>query len=306
MDEKARSFDMSNEQDGTMRAGVYKCKGWVMSRTSRLVFLCGSLIAVGIAVPAGVHSFRKFRRSGPAPGSDEAIARAKALLPKADAAFFDVDSTVVKTEGIDIMGTCFGVGKQIAELTRNAMGGSMKFQDALAQRLDLMGEHGMTRAGLEKCVKNHGQPQWSPKIREVIKAFHDQGTVVYLVSGGFVNMLNPLAKELNIPYENVYGNEILFDEKGAYSGFNKNAPTCSSGGKPKVLSMMKRKHGYKTMFMFGDGATDLEARTQGPASVFIGYGGMQVREKVKKGSDWFVKSFSEVLDVLKEEKVVVA
>jgi len=52
------------------------------------------------------------------------------------------------------------------------------------------------------------------------------------------------------------------------------------------------------MIMFGDGATDLDARSNGPASAFIGYGGVQEREKVKKGADWFITSFQEVLDVL--------
>ncbi len=34
-------------------------------------------------------------------------------------------------------------------------------------------------------------------------------------------------------------NEILFDEEGNYAGFDRNAPTSASGGKPKVLKLMK-------------------------------------------------------------------
>ena len=58
----------------------------------------------------------------------------------------------------------------------------------------------------------------------------------------------------------IYANEILFDEKGKYAGFDRSAPTSASGGKPKVLKLMrlgaqlshlsslrKRKKGYKTM-----------------------------------------------------------
>ena len=40
----------------------------------------------------------------------------------------------------------------------------------------------------------------------------------------------------------------------------------------RQLLLRKRKKGYKTMIMFGDGATDLDARSNGPASAFIGYG----------------------------------
>merc|ERR1719389_938951 len=177
------------------------------------------------------------------PGSAEAIARTKDLLLKADAAFFDVDSTVVKTEGIDLLGKCFGVMKEISELTHKAMNGNVKFQDAMADRLELMAEHGMTKDKLEDCVKKKGVPRWTDGVREVVKMFHKQGTDVYLVSGGFKNMLYPLALELHIPQKNVYANEVLFDEEGNYADFDRKNPTSQTGGKPKVLRMMKRKHG---------------------------------------------------------------
>eukprot|EP00441_Pelagodinium_beii_P033158 CAMPEP_0197641020 /NCGR_PEP_ID=MMETSP1338-20131121/15105_1 /TAXON_ID=43686 ORGANISM="Pelagodinium beii, Strain RCC1491" /NCGR_SAMPLE_ID=MMETSP1338 /ASSEMBLY_ACC=CAM_ASM_000754 /LENGTH=238 /DNA_ID=CAMNT_0043213919 /DNA_START=175 /DNA_END=891 /DNA_ORIENTATION=- len=229
---------------------------------------------------------------------EESIERAKSLLPKADAVFFDVDSTVVTTEGIDLIGKCFGIMKEISELTHKAMNGNVKFQDAMAQRLQLIADHGMTKDSLEKCVKTEGKPKWSPGVQDVVKMLHKQGTDVYLVSGGFQNMLKPLALELHIPQKMIYANEILFDENGQYAGFDRNAPTSASGGKPAVLKMMQKKHKYKTMIMFGDGATDMDARTHGPASAFIGYGGVQVREKIKEGADWFITSFQEILDIL--------
>ena len=55
----------------------------------------------------------------------------------------------------------------------------------------------------------------------------------------------------------------------------------SLGPSRSAPSMMKRKHGYKTMIMFGDGATDMDARTQGPAAAFIGFGGVTVRPNIK-------------------------
>jgi hypothetical protein len=59
---------------------------------------------------------------------------------------------------------------------------------------------------------------------------HKQGTVVYLVSGGFQNMIKPIALDLHIPQDNIYANEILFDAKGKYIGFDRTAPTSASGG----------------------------------------------------------------------------
>ncbi|CAK8990192.1 Phosphoserine phosphatase (PSP) (PSPase) (O-phosphoserine phosphohydrolase) [Durusdinium trenchii] len=229
---------------------------------------------------------------------EDPVERTKRLLKETDAVFFDVDSTVVTTEGIDLIGKCFGIMKEISELTHKAMNGNVKFQDAMAERLQLMADHGMTKEKLEKCVKTEGVPKWSPGIKEVVQMLHKQGTDVYLVSGGFQNMIKPIALELHIPQKMIYANEILFDEQGNYAGFDRKAPTSASGGKPKVLRLMKRRKGYKKMIMIGDGATDLDARLEGPAKAFIGYGGVSVREKVKKNADWFITSFQEVLDVL--------
>merc|ERR1719420_1261155 len=120
----------------------------------------------------------------------------------------------------------------------------------------------MTKESLEKCVQTEGVPMFTPGVQEVVKMLHKQGTDVYLVSGGFQNMLKPVALELHIPQKMIYANVILFDDDGKYAGFDRTAPTSASGGKPKVLKMMRKKHNYKTMLMIGDGATDMDARTQ--------------------------------------------
>lgn len=38
--------------------------------------------------------------------------------------------------------------------------------------------------------------------------------VVYLVSGGFSQLIEPIAEALNIPKDNIYANCLLFNEKG--------------------------------------------------------------------------------------------
>lgn len=44
--------------------------------------------------------------------------------------------------------------------------------------------------------------------------------------------------------------------------------------------------------MLGDGATDMQAKP--PATAFIGYGGIVVRESVRKGADFFITDFAEL------------
>jgi len=229
---------------------------------------------------------------------ETSIDRAKRLLVESDAVFFDVDSTVVKTEGINLLGNCFGIMKEIENLTTTAMNGNIKFQDAMAQRLELMAAHGMTKSKLDECVRVEGRPRWTRGVREVVRRMHAAGKHVYLVSGGFKAMIGPVAKKLGIPEKRIFGNTILFDADGNYAGFDQDAPTSRSGGKPAVLTAMAQENGYGTMIMIGDGATDMDARIEGPAAAFIGYGGVTAREKIKKNADWFIYSFSEVLAVL--------
>ena len=48
--------------------------------------------------------------------------------------------------------------------------------------------------------------------------------------------------------------------------------------------------GHKSVVMIGDGVTDMQAKP--PAALFIGFGGVIVREKVRDGADWFISDFS--------------
>ena len=66
------------------------------------------------------------------------IELAKEAIKKADAVCFDVDSTVITEEGIDVLATSLGVGDAVSKLTASAMGGTTLFQNALKARLDLI------------------------------------------------------------------------------------------------------------------------------------------------------------------------
>ena len=46
---------------------------------------------------------------------------------------------------------------------------------------------------------------------------------------------------------------------GEYAGFDETQPTAESGGKGKVIKLLKEKFHFKKIVMVGDGATDMEA-----------------------------------------------
>ncbi|XP_033128136.1 phosphoserine phosphatase, chloroplastic isoform X2 [Brassica rapa] len=211
-----------------------------------------------------------------------------------EAVCFDVDSTVCVDEGIDELAEFCGAGKAVSEWTARAMGGSVPFEEALAARLSLF------KPSLSK-VEEYLQkrpPRLSPGIEELVKKLRANKIDVYLISGGFRQMINPVASILGIPRENIFANNILFGNSGEFVGFDENEPTSRSGGKAKAVQQIRETRLYKTMAMIGDGATDLEARKPGGADLFICYAGVQLREAVAAQADWLIFKFEPLLNSL--------
>lgn len=230
---------------------------------------------------------------GSSPGRFAAEEFARRALRQADAVCFDVDSTVCSTEGIDVLARCHGVEEAVAHLTRGAMEGDVKFQDAMAARLEFMQP---SKVSLARCLEDEGLPHLSDGVAAVVARLHGRGTHVYLVSGGFRIMIEPVAALLEIPEDRIFANTILFNHDGSYYGFDRSEPTSRDGGKHAVFESLKKEFGYATMVMVGDGATDMQARP--PADAFIGYGGVVTRKRVAEGADWFVTDFNDLLDAL--------
>ncbi|XP_053214739.1 phosphoserine phosphatase-like [Panonychus citri] len=216
----------------------------------------------------------------------------------AEAVCFDVDSTVCRDEAIDELAKFAGVEKEVAEMTRVAMRGGCSFQEALAQRLALIKP---TQHMVEKFITTKPL-RLTPGIRELIALLHNREVDVYLVSGGFDVIIEPLAKELGIPVKNIFANRIKFFYDGSYAGFDETVPTSQSDGKARVVALLKKLFGYKRVVMVGDGATDLEAYPT--ADAFIGFGGNQVRETVRKEAPWFVMSFYELMAELNRNPMI--
>lgn len=95
--------------------------------------------------------------------------------------------------------------------------------------------------------------------RELVSLLHANDVAVYLVSGGFYSIIEPVAKELHIPYKNIYANRIKFFYDGNYAGFDESEPTSQQHGKAKVIAYLKNRYKYRTVTIVGDGVTDMEA-----------------------------------------------
>lgn len=131
-----------------------------------------------------------------------------------------------------------------------------------------------------------------------MEALQAKGTAIALVSGGFRQIIEPIADTLGIPFSHVHANKILFDGDGEYAGFDPAEFTSHSGGKAEACTHLKSEFGYEKVVMIGDGATDAEARRPGGADIFICYGGVVLRESVAAQADWVVTHMDELRTAL--------
>ncbi|XP_078535516.1 phosphoserine phosphatase isoform X1 [Lissotriton helveticus] len=223
------------------------------------------------------------------------ITELKELFRNADAVCFDVDSTVIKEEGIDELAKFCGVGDAVAEMTRRAMGGSVTFKAALTERLALI------RPSLDQVqslILDH-PPRLTEGIKELVHKLHQRNVQVFLISGGFRSIVEHVAIKLNIPLTNVFANRLKFYFNGEYAGFDETQLTAESGGKGKVIGLLKERFRFKKIVMVGDGATDMEACP--PADGFIGFGGNVIRHQVKENAKWYITDFEELLRELENK-----
>lgn len=217
------------------------------------------------------------------------LEKCKKVWRNADAVCFDVDSTVCRDEAIDELAKYVGKSKEVSEITKSAMMGAFDFRKALAKRLSII----QPSAEILNQYLLTNKPKLTPHIEELVTLLHKRNVDVYLISGGFEIIIEAAAKKLNIEFDRIFANRIMFNPDGSYAGFDANMLTSMQDGKARIIDRLKRTKHYKNLVMIGDGVTDLEACP--PADAFIGFGGNQVRESVRDNSYWFVYNFKELI-----------
>jgi phosphoserine phosphatase len=200
-------------------------------------------------------------------------------------AFFDVDSTLVTIEGIDVLADG---NAEITRLTDAAMNGEIPLDQVYAKRLEAIRP---TRDQVDELAATYVR-SLVDGAGETIAALQRGSVVVHLVTGGIEQAVLPVADALNIPRRNVHAVALTFDANGRYEDFDRRSFLTRAGGKElAVRDIRARSHG-KAAFV-GDGVSDLEAK---PAvDLFIGFGGVVVRPRVKENADIYIMNLPDVL-----------
>lgn len=192
--------------------------------------------------------------------------------------FFDVDSTLVTIEGIDELA---GGNPEIARLTDAAMNGEIALDEIYGKRLEIIRP---TRARVEQLGDLY-RASLVTGAEEAIRTLGERGVTVHLVTAGIAQAILPLAAFLGIEERLVHAVPLRFASDGSYEDFDRRSFLAKSGGKELVVRSIRARSKGTAAFV-GDGVSDLEAR---PAvDLFIGFGGVHVRPRVRDNADIFI------------------
>ena len=162
----------------------------------------------------------------------------------------DVDGTLIQQEGIDLLAQEAGVGQKVAEITAQAMNGEFDFKASLQARVALL--KGLEASIFPKIVE---QMDVTPGAKTLITELHQRGYKVGLVSGGFHEVIDPIAKSLGIDL--VRANRLeTFD--GRLTGKVLGEIVTSERKKDSLLTWARENHIPRSQTIaMGDGANDL-------------------------------------------------
>ena len=209
--------------------------------------------------------------------------------------FFDVDSTLVTIEGIDVLAADDAA---VVELTEAAMNGEVPLEDVYGRRLEIVRP---TRAQIEDLGRRYVETL-VPGARETIARLRDHGIEVHLLTAGLEPAVLLLAKELRISDRFVHAVGIALDDNGTYRDYDRGSFLTRRGGKAVVIrDIRSRAHGSAAFV--GDGMTDVEAADM--VELFIGFGGVRIRPEVRERSAVYIEEadLRSVLPWLLREKV---
>jgi phosphoserine phosphatase len=192
--------------------------------------------------------------------------------------FFDVDSTLVTIEGIDVLANG---NPEIVRLTDAAMNGEIALDEVYGRRLEIIRP---TLADVEALGERYTRTLVDG-AEETIAALQAADVDVHLVTAGIAQAIAPLARTLNIAPRAVHAVALQFDDEGNYLDFDRRSFLTRGGGKELVVRAILTRSKGKSAFI-GDGVSDLE--TKPAVSLFVGFGGVHTRARVKDNAEVYV------------------
>jgi phosphoserine phosphatase len=225
-----------------------------------------------------------------------------------DLVFFDCDSTLSTIEGIDELARLKGKEQRVSLLTQKAMNGDLDLGEVYGKRLRAINP---TRTQLD-IIKDLYLQNIVEDAAEVLAALKFMQKQVYIISGGLLDAVRGFGERLGVSPNHIRAVELEYNElsgewwkyhdpraqaQQTYLDYD-DSPLTVSAGKPEIVRELAGDT-WGRRILIGDGTSDLATKGNG-VDLFVGYGGVVVREKVERDADVFIysQSLSPVLPLI--------
>ncbi len=200
----------------------------------------------------------------------------------------DVDSTLIEDEVIELLADAAGSGELVAEITDRAMNGELDFEASLRERVSTL--KGLPVSVFEEVGARITVTRGVP---EMIAAIHAADGRVATVSGGFHEILDPLASRLGLDFWRANRLEV---EDGLLTG-RVSGPVVDAAAKAATIMEWAEDCGVplERTVAVGDGANDL------PMMAVVGLSvGFDAKPPVRDVADILIdeRDLSQLLPVL--------
>lgn len=208
----------------------------------------------------------------------------------------DFDSTFIKDESLDVLAK-FSFGKEdkfvdkIANITNDGMEGKISFKESLTRRIELFDSNKKCLEMTIEFLKN----RVSKSFKENKKFLKKNSDNIYILSSGFLDIIEPIVMDFNIKKENIFGNNFTFDEFDNITGFEKTNTLSSDLGKVHIV---KNLNLVGNIHVIGDGYTDYEIKKEGYADFFYLFTENKERKTLVKYADYSIKSLDEFINIV--------
>jgi len=200
----------------------------------------------------------------------------------------DVDSTLIEDEVIELIADRAGVRDEVARITAEAMAGEREFSWSLGERVALL--RGLPLAVLDEV---RAEVRVTRGVPELIEGVHAAGGMIAAVSGGFHEVLDPLAERLGL---DVWRANRLGAADGRMTGLV-DGPIIDGAAKAAALREWATAFSVPPArtVAIGDGANDLAMMAEAGLSIAF-----DAKPKVRAAADIAldVRDLSAVLGVL--------
>ncbi|MGI9281268.1 MAG: phosphoserine phosphatase SerB [Endozoicomonas sp.] len=163
---------------------------------------------------------------------------------------FDMDSTLIEAEVIDLLAEAAGVGDKVADITERAMQGELDFNESFRERLSML--KGLDESVLASIAEKLPIMEGAEPLIRSLKAL---GYKTAILSGGFTYFAHYLKRLFGIDY--IYANELeIVDGKVTGKAIGE---IVNGERKAQLLKEIAKKEGVslEQTIAVGDGANDL-------------------------------------------------